>query len=87
MDKDLKSVLLVACKKRNTRKRSSQEAPTLDIWMDVTMDSYKMEKIMRLLRLKDLILFSQTKDCDIDKKTTQYITMFKKKESVIYQHE
>lgn len=50
---------------------------------------------MRLLRLKDLILFSQTKDCDIDKKTTQYITMFKKRnlwfinmsEKMLYEHQ
>ena len=38
-------ILLVACKKSITRKWLSRESPTLKIWMDITMDIYKMEKI------------------------------------------
>lgn len=44
-DKYLINVLLTASKKSITRKWLSQESPTLNIWIDVTMDIYKMERI------------------------------------------
>lgn len=44
-DKYLMNILLVAGKKTLTRKWLSQESPTLNAWMDITMDIYKMEKI------------------------------------------
>ena len=44
-DKYLLNILLVAGKKALTRKWLSQESPTLNTWMDITMDIYKMEKI------------------------------------------
>lgn len=44
-DKHLMNILLVASKKTLTRKWLSRESPTLNVWMEVTMDIYKMEKI------------------------------------------
>lgn len=38
------NILLVAAKKVLSRKWLSQETPTLNGWMDVTMDIYKMKK-------------------------------------------
>lgn len=45
-------ILLGASKKRITRKWLSQEASTLDMQMDITMDIYKMEKITALVNHK-----------------------------------
>lgn len=39
------NIHLVAGKKTLTRKWLSQESPTLNAWMENTMDIYKMEKI------------------------------------------
>ena len=44
-DKYLFSILLMASKKALTRKWLSQESPTLTIWMDITMDICRMEKL------------------------------------------
>ena len=44
-DKYLLNILLVAGKKALTRKWLSQEGPTLNTWMDITVDIYKMERI------------------------------------------
>ena len=44
-DKLLMNALLVAGKKTLTRKWLSQESPTLNAWMEITMDIYKMERI------------------------------------------
>jgi len=51
-DKHLINILLVACKKSITRKWLSQESPTLNTWMDITMDIYKMEKITAFVNHK-----------------------------------
>uniref|UniRef100_A0A671TVT9 Reverse transcriptase domain-containing protein n=1 Tax=Sparus aurata TaxID=8175 RepID=A0A671TVT9_SPAAU len=44
-DKYLFSILLVASKKALTKKWLSQESPTLTMWMDITMDICRMEKL------------------------------------------
>lgn len=44
-DKYLMNILLVAGKKALSRKWLSQESPTVNAWMEITMDIYKMEKI------------------------------------------
>ena len=51
-DKYLINMLLVACKKSITKKWLSQENPTLKIWMDITMDIYKMEKLTAFVNHK-----------------------------------
>ena len=51
-DKYLLNILLVAAKKALTRKWLSQESPTLNGWMDITMDIYKMEKITAFVNHK-----------------------------------
>lgn len=51
-DKHLVNILLVACKKGITRKWLSPESPTINIWMDITMDIYKMEKIIAFVNHK-----------------------------------
>ena len=45
-DKYLLIILLVAGKKTLTRKWLSQESPTLNAWMEITMNIYKVEKIL-----------------------------------------
>jgi len=44
-NKYLMGVLLAASKKAITRKWLKQERPTLDDWIDVTIEIYMMEKI------------------------------------------
>lgn len=44
-DKHLINILLVTCKKSITKKWLSWESPTLNQWMDITMDIYKMQRI------------------------------------------
>lgn len=51
-NKYLMGVLLAASKKAITRKWLQQERPTLDDWIDVTIEIYMMEKITFFVNLK-----------------------------------
>lgn len=51
-DKYLLNILLVAVKKTLTRIWLSQESPTLNTWMDITMDIYRMERITAFVNHK-----------------------------------
>jgi len=50
-------ILLVASKKALTRKWLKPEPPTLEEWMDILLDIYKMEKLTFCLRLQSQRLF------------------------------
>ena len=53
-DKLLINALLAAGKKKKTKKKNShtQESPTLKAWMEIAMDSYKMERITAFVNYK-----------------------------------
>lgn len=52
VDKHLFGVLLAASKKALTKKRLTQDPPTLNSWIDVTFEIYNMEKITFLVNLE-----------------------------------
>lgn len=50
-DRKLLSVLLAACKKALTRKWLKPQAPSIDDWVDIVYEIYKMERLTYSLRL------------------------------------
>ncbi len=50
------NILLVAVKKSFTKKWLSPESPTLNAWMDITKEIYKMEQITAFSRYLGIYL-------------------------------
>lgn len=60
-DKYLTDILLVAAEKALTRKWLSSECPTQMMWMDITMDIYKKEKLTAHVNFKKDLFASRCK--------------------------
>lgn len=63
-DKYLFNILAVAAKKALTRKWLSSESPTLNMWMDITMDIYKIERLTAEVNYKKDYIIPRRLDFD-----------------------